>query len=617
MLKRLPQYLFSKVPFYGGADQLVNLISLQQTQEHQQIELSWRQLCDLELLINGALTPLDSYMDRQTYESVCINSRLPNGTLFPIPFILEIPKNTKVGEFVNLTRKGQVIAEVQITDRWDPNRRIEVEAYGGDPDHPEVQRINNLDVLYAGGKIKAFQPNYWTDFLSFRQTPTQIRELIQKWDRVVAFQTRNPMHFAHIELVKRAAQEINAKILLQPVSGPTKDGDIDYVTRMKAYEAVYPSFDANKTLLNLLPLAMRMGGPREALLHCIIRQNYGATHFILGRDHAGPGSNSKGVDFYKPYEARDHVLKNQKEFSIIPVPFDMVVYVENDKKYYLESEIPKGAKALKLSGTEVRRRLRDGEDIPEWFSPPKVVNILRKKYESDKWSDINKQLLDKNAKQIIQYAYDKFGGDIAISFSGAEDVILIEYAQQLGLPIQVFSLDTGRLHSETYKYFDQVEKHYNIQIQYCFPESQAVQQLVRNKGLFSFYKDGHNECCNVRKVQPLAKQLNTLKAWITGMRKDQNVTRVEVPLVTVDSMFLGKNDQSLIKFNPLSAVTSAEVWQDIIYYNVPYNSLHQKGFVSIGCEPCTKTILPNQHEREGRWWWEEATQKECGLHQKK
>ena len=200
------------------------------------------------------------------------------------------------------------------------------------------------------------------------------------------------MHYAHIELVKRAAKEHDCNVLLNPVSGPTKDGDIDYKTRMKAYQAVISSFDQERTMLNLLPLAMRMGGPREALLHCIIRQNYGASHFIIGRDHAGPGSNSKGVDFYEPYAARDAASKMASKFQIIPIPFDMVVYVQEDKKYYLSSEVPKGTKALKLSGTEVRKRLREGTDIPEWFSPPDVVKILRKKYEQDKWMEVNKEL---------------------------------------------------------------------------------------------------------------------------------------------------------------------------------------------------------------------------------
>ena len=224
-------------------------------------------------------------------------------------------------------------------------------------------------------------------------------------------------------------------------------------------------------------------------------------------------------------------------------------------------------------------------------------------------------LQNESAAAMVKQALETFGNEIAISFSGAEDVLLIEYAKQSGLPFRVFSLDTGRLHPETYRLFEAVEKHYNIKIEYCFPSSREVQDLVRAKGMFSFYKDGHQECCGVRKVNPLRRQLNTLKAWITGQRKDQSPgTRQEIPLVQVDPAFKGVEDGDLIKWNPLANVSSEEVWLTIRALDVPYNELHEKGFVSIGCEPCTKAILPSQHEREGRWWWEEATQKECGLH---
>lgn len=208
-----------------------------------------------------------------------------------------------------------------------------------------------------------------------------------------------------------------------------------------------------------------------------------------------------------------------------------------------------------------------------------------------------------------------YPNEIAIAFSGAEDVVLIEYASRTKRPFRVFSLDTGRLHPETYRFFQAVESHYNIRIEYTFPEAQEVVDLVNEKGMFSFYQDGHQECCRVRKVRPLRKKLGTLKAWITGQRKDQSPgTRTAVPVVQVDPAFKGLNDSVLMKYNPLSNVSSREVWNTIRSMEVPYNTLHEKGFVSIGCEPCTRPVLPNQHEREGRWWWEEATQKECGLH---
>jgi len=218
-------------------------------------------------------------------------------------------------------------------------------------------------------------------------------------------------------------------------------------------------------------------------------------------------------------------------------------------------------------------------------------------------------------EEIIDRALTDFGLDCAIAFSGAEDVVLIEYASRTGKPFRVFALDTGRLHPETYRFFDKVEKHYGIRIEYCFPESKEVEDLVNEKGMFSFLEDGHQECCRIRKVRPLRKKLGTLKAWITGQRKDQSPgTRQAIPVIEMDPAFKGQEDSELVKFNPLANVSSAEVWALIRMVEVPYNELHQKGFISIGCEPCTIPVLPNQHEREGRWAYEEATQKECGLH---
>ena len=215
---------------------------------------------------------------------------------------------------------------------------------------------------------------------------------------------------------------------------------------------------------------------------------------------------------------------------------------------------------------------------------------------------------------IIKHALETYGRDAAISFSGAEDVLLIEYAAQTGLPFRVFSLDTGRLHAETYRFFQAVEERYRLRIEYTFPDAPAVERLVRAKGMFSFYPDGHKECCDIRKVDPLRRQLSGLKAWITGQRRDQSPTRGAVPVSQVDPVFKGLDGGELMKFNPLANVSSNDVWFAIRALNVPFNPLHERGFVSIGCEPCTKAILPSQHEREGRWWWEEATKKECGLH---
>lgn len=220
---------------------------------------------------------------------------------------------------------------------------------------------------------------------------------------------------------------------------------------------------------------------------------------------------------------------------------------------------------------------------------------------------------DREPQDILAFALACFD-NIAISFSGAEDVVLVDMATRIKPNVAVFSLDTGRLHPETYRFFEKVRERYPIRFEALSPNAASVEQLVRQKGLFSFYKDGHQECCGVRKVIPLKNKLGTVDAWITGQRKDQSPdTRANVPVLQADATF-STASHPIVKFNPLAGWSSARVWQYIRENDVPYNELHEKGFISIGCEPCTRAVLPNQHERVGRWWWEEATQKECGLH---
>ncbi|WP_331352266.1 phosphoadenylyl-sulfate reductase [Cellvibrio sp. UBA7671] len=226
--------------------------------------------------------------------------------------------------------------------------------------------------------------------------------------------------------------------------------------------------------------------------------------------------------------------------------------------------------------------------------------------------DLDAKLQQESPQKIIKYALSQFD-NIAISFSGAEDVALIEMARNYRPDVQVFCLDTGRLHAETYRFIEKVRKHYSIKIDVISPDGEAVRALVQEKGLFSFYEDDHKECCGIRKIEPLRKKLLTVDAWITGQRKDQSPTRAEIPVIQDDKLF-ARPGGKLTKFNPLSNWSSKEVWDYIRMCEVPYNELHERGFVSIGCEPCTRPVAPGQHEREGRWWWEEATKKECGLH---
>ena len=231
---------------------------------------------------------------------------------------------------------------------------------------------------------------------------------------------------------------------------------------------------------------------------------------------------------------------------------------------------------------------------------PKEIQSLNHSLEGSEPKDILTTLLQKCP-------------NTGISFSGAEDVVLIEIASKLPADIPVFTLDTGRLHPQTYEFIERVRDHYGIKIELLYPDAEKLQQLVSNKGLFSFYQDGHHECCSIRKVEPLRLRLASLDGWITGQRRDQSPTRAKVPVVELDTSSSSAS-HPVIKINPLANWSSAQIWNYIRMFDVPFNSLHESGFVSIGCEPCTRPVGPNQHEREGRWWWEEATIRECGLH---
>ena len=247
------------------------------------------------------------------------------------------------------------------------------------------------------------------------------------------------------------------------------------------------------------------------------------------------------------------------------------------------------------------------------LAPPSNSVSARGRVSPQEFAKLTNSLSAAEPEEIVRAAFDRHGAECAIAWSGAEDVVLIDMAVRSGLPFSVFSLDTGRLHPETYRFIDRVRKHYGIEIELMAPDAQKLQPFVRKKGLFSFYEDGHGECCGIRKVEPLKRALREYRSWMTGQRRDQSPTRAAVLVLQEDASFEGKEGQ-LLKWNPLANWSSARVWEYIRKNGVPYNELHERGFVSIGCEPCTRPVLPGQHEREGRWWWEAATQKECGLH---
>ncbi|WP_370287413.1 bifunctional sulfate adenylyltransferase/adenylylsulfate kinase [Pseudooceanicola nanhaiensis] len=353
-------------------------------------DLSPRQICDLELLMNGGFNPLKGFLSEEDYNGVVENMRLANGTLWPMPITLDVSEkfaeSLELGQDIALRdQEGVILGTMTVTDRWTPDKSNEAEKVFGADDqaHPAVNYLHNTaGKVYLGGPVTGIQQPVHYDFRARRDTPNELRAYFRKlgWRRVVAFQTRNPLHRAHQELTFRAAKEAQANLLIHPVVGMTKPGDVDHFTRVRCYEAVLDKYPGSTTSMSLLPLAMRMAGPREAVWHGLIRKNYGCTHFIVGRDHAGPGANSQGEDFYGPYDAQELFKQHEAEMGIEMVPFKHMVFVQERAQYEPSDEIldKDDVTILNISGTELRRRLAEGLEIPEWFSFPEVVAELRK-----------------------------------------------------------------------------------------------------------------------------------------------------------------------------------------------------------------------------------------------
>ncbi|KAH6874925.1 hypothetical protein B0T10DRAFT_200324 [Thelonectria olida] len=352
--------------------------------------LSERHLCDLELILNGGFSPLEGFLTEKDYNGVVENNRLADGALFAMPINLDVDQATidrlelKPGSRITLRdfRDDRNLAILTVEDIYQPDKVKEAKlVFGSDDDtHPGIKYLfSTAKEFYVGGKLEAISRLEHYDFLDLRFTPSELRSHFNKlgWQKVVAFQTRNPMHRAHRELTVRAARSQQANVLIQPVVGLTKPGDIDHFTRVRVYKALLPRYPNGMAALALLPLAMRMGGPREALWHAIIRKNHGATHFIVGRDHAGPGKNKNGKDHYGPYDAQHLVQQYQEELGIKMVEFQEMIYLPDRDEYMPANEIPEGTRTLNISGTELRNRLRTGKEIPAWFSYPEVVKVLR------------------------------------------------------------------------------------------------------------------------------------------------------------------------------------------------------------------------------------------------
>ncbi len=419
-------------------------------------DLTARQACDLELLMNGGFSPLKGFNSQADYEGVVDKMRLADGTLWPMPITLDVSEKFAEGvgpgsRIALRDAEGVILAVMTVSDKWTPNKAHEAAQVFGADDlaHPAVNYLHNIaGPIYLGGPIQGLQAPVHYDFKSRRDTPNELRAYFKKlgWEKVVAFQTRNPLHRAHQELTFRAAREAQANLLIHPVVGMTKPGDVDHFTRVRCYEAVLDKYPQSTTTMSLLNLAMRMAGPREAVWHGLIRRNHGVTHFIVGRDHAGPGKNSAGQDFYGPYDAQTLFTEYEAEIGVKMVDFKHMVYVQERASYFPANEVPEGCTTLDISGTELRRRLREGLDIPEWFSFPEVVTQLRK----------TSPARDKQGFTVF------FTGLSGSGKSTVANALMIKLMEMGGRPVTLLDGDVVRKHLSSELGFSKEHRDINI-----------------------------------------------------------------------------------------------------------------------------------------------------------
>ncbi|MBT3664957.1 bifunctional sulfate adenylyltransferase/adenylylsulfate kinase [bacterium] len=350
--------------------------------------LRGRQICDLEMILNRGFSPLNGFLNKEDYENVLTDMRLLDGSVWPMPITLDVnsdfSKSLSIGDNITLKDKeGFSIAVLEVEDKWEPDLNKEAELIFGTKDvsHPGVDYLLNYsNNIYIGGKVELIDLPHHYDYKDLRLSPKILKKKFKDlgWDNIVAFQTRNPLHKAHVEMTLKALEDLDANLLIHPVVGMTKAGDVDHYTRVRCYQHVLEKYPANKAILSLIPLAMRMGGPREALWHALIRKNYGCTHLIVGRDHAGPGLNKEGNPFYGPYDAQEMLQEFEEEIGIKMVPFKFLVYLPDENIYKPIDEISNDTNYKTVSGTELRDYLDKGKDIPEWFTYKEVANELQK-----------------------------------------------------------------------------------------------------------------------------------------------------------------------------------------------------------------------------------------------
>lgn len=451
------------IPAHGG--ELVQLIAAPErstelkahSREWPSWDLTARQLCDLELLLSGGFSPLRGFMNRADHEAVCHKMHLSSGVIWPMPITLDVTEDfakklTPGSSKVALRDpEGVMLAVLNVEDVWQPDRKDEAKSVFGttSPVHPGVDYVlNKSNPWYVGGRLEGLQLPTHYDFRVLRLTPAELRAEFSRmgWRRVVAFQTRNPMHRAHVELTFRAAKTVEANLLIHPSVGMTKPGDVDYFTRVRCYQLLLSKYPPGTVKLSMLPLAMRMGGPREAIWHALIRKNHGVTHFVVGRDHAGPGKDSDGKPFYGPYEAQELFQKHENEVGVTMVPFSMMVYLEDQDRYVPDNEVPTGARVLNISGTELRARLNEGRDIPAWFTYPEVVRELRRSFPP-------------RHKQGVTIFFTGLSGS---GKSTIANVLLTKFLETGGRPVTILDGDIVRKHLSSELGFSKEHRDINI-----------------------------------------------------------------------------------------------------------------------------------------------------------
>ena len=572
------------IPAHGG--ELVQLIvSAERSAElksHSREWPSWdltaRQLCDLELLLSGGFSPLRGFMTRADYEGVCHNMRLASGVIWPMPITLDVTedfaKKLHPGTSKVALRdpEGVMLAVLNVEEVWQPDRKVEAKSVFGTTSvvHPGADyAINKSNPWYVGGKLEGLQEPSHYDFKGLRLTPAELRSEFARmgWRRVVAFQTRNPMHRAHQELTFRAAKSVEANLLLHPSVGMTKPGDVDYFTRVRCYQLLLSKYPAGTVKLSLLPLAMRMGGPREAIWHALIRKNHGVTHFIVGRDHAGPGKDSDGKNFYGPYEAQELFKKHEKDIGVTMVPFNMMVYLEEHDRYVPDNEVPQGARVLNISGTELRDRLNEGRDIPAWFTYPEVVRELRRSYPP-------------RHKQGVTIFFTGLSGS---GKSTIANVLLTKFLETGGRPVTILDGDIVRKHLSSELGFSKEHRDINIRrIGY------VASEITKNGGIAI--------CAPIAPYDSVRKQVRQMIEPYGGFVLVHVATPLEVceqrdrkglyakARAGIVKEFTGISDPYEAPADPEVSINTAdlsaeEAAQEIILH------LEQQGFIGVPPEP--------------------------------